>query len=198
MRTARTLTGGVNKWWNNWLKMLKKKGGKGEKNAKKNWKKNWVGVSPWQGVSLAGRSPWQGVSLVGGLLGSGVSLAGGLLGRGSPWQGGLLGGGLLGWGSPWQGVSLAEGSPWWGSPWQGVSLAGVSLGVMWPARHAGKPAPSPVNRMTNRCKNIFLPQTSFAGGNKTVLFPLLNRSGIPCRTLMSRFKLISLRLSVQA
>ena len=27
----------------------------------------------------------------------------------------------------------------------------------------------PVNRMTNRCKNIILPQTSFAAGNKTKL-----------------------------
>ena len=27
-------------------------------------------------------------------------------------------------------------------------------------------APPPVNRMINRCKNITLPQTSFAGGNK--------------------------------
>ena len=26
--------------------------------------------------------------------------------------------------------------------------------------------PPPVNRMTDRCKNITLPQTSFAGGNK--------------------------------
>ena len=26
--------------------------------------------------------------------------------------------------------------------------------------------PPPVNRMTNRCKNITLPQTSFAGGNQ--------------------------------
>ena len=32
-----------------------------------------------------------------------------------------------------------------------------------PAMHAGI-AP-PMNRMTNRCKNITLPQTSFAGGN---------------------------------
>ena len=39
------------------------------------------------------------------------------------------------------------------------------------ARHAGIPpvmhagiAPPPVNRMTNGCKNITLPQTSFAGG----------------------------------
>ena len=34
-----------------------------------------------------------------------------------------------------------------------------------PARHAGIP-PLPVNRMTDRCKNITLPQISFAGGNK--------------------------------
>ena len=30
----------------------------------------------------------------------------------------------------------------------------------------GSRHPPPVNRMTNRCKNITLPQTSFAGGNK--------------------------------
>ena len=35
--------------------------------------------------------------------------------------------------------------------------------VMWPVMHAGKETP-PVNRMTHRCKNITLPQTSFAGG----------------------------------
>ena len=37
--------------------------------------------------------------------------------------------------------------------------------VMWPVVHAGKPLPA-VNRMTDRCKNITLPQTSFAGGNE--------------------------------
>ena len=49
-----------------------------------------------------------------------------------------------------------------------------------PARHAGIPPPGylqcmlryhpppiPVNRMTDRCKNITLPQTSFAAGNYT-------------------------------
>ena len=36
--------------------------------------------------------------------------------------------------------------------------------VMWPVMHAGKPTPTPVNRMTHRCKNITLLQTSFAGG----------------------------------
>ena len=58
-----------------------------------------------------------------------------------------------------------------------------------PARHAGIPPPTPqetccktcwdtscnacwdttpVNRMTDRCKNITLPQTSFAGGNNRI------------------------------
>ena len=32
----------------------------------------------------------------------------------------------------------------------------------------GCQVPPPVNRMTNRCKNITLPQTSFAGGNKVI------------------------------
>ena len=43
---------------------------------------------------------------------------------------------------------------------------------MPPSNHACPPATThapPVNRMTNRCKNITLPQTSFAGGNKTLV-----------------------------
>ena len=45
---------------------------------------------------------------------------------------------------------------WRGSPWQG----GVS-------QHALRQTPPPtVNRMTDACENITLPQTSFAGGNK--------------------------------
>ena len=55
---------------------------------------------------------------------------------GFPWQGGLLG----------RGVSLAGGSPWQGG---GVSLAGGST----------RQTP-PVNRMTDRCKNITLATTS--------------------------------------
>ena len=42
------------------------------------------------------------------------------------------------------------------------------------------PPPSPMNRMTDRCKNITLPQTSFAGGNKKAFqleCPLANRVG---------------------
>ena len=34
--------------------------------------------------------------------------------------------------------------------------------------------PPPVNRMTNRCKNITLPQTSFAGGNNDTLWRWLS------------------------
>ena len=61
-----------------------------------------------------------------------------------------LGVGLEGW-SPWQrGIGLLGR--------RGVSSAGGD-----PSMHWGRP-PSPVNRMTNRCKNITLPQTSFAGG----------------------------------
>ena len=33
------------------------------------------------------------------------------------------------------------------------------------SQHAMRQTPSPVNRMTDRCKNITLPQISFAGGN---------------------------------
>ena len=103
-----------------------------------------------------GGSPWRGVSLAGGLPGGEVSVPGGLPGGGSPWWGSPW------WGPPWQGVSLVGGLPGGGlpgggkgSPWQGVSLAGgVSL------------ADPPVNRMTDACENITLPQTSFAGGNK--------------------------------
>ena len=36
--------------------------------------------------------------------------------------------------------------------------------------YGGKPTTPPVNRMTHRCKNITLPQTSFAGGNYANIF----------------------------
>ena len=44
--------------------------------------------------------------------------------------------------------------------------------VMWPVLHAGKPTPppTPVNRMTHRCKNITLPQTSFAGSKYILMY----------------------------
>ena len=103
---------------------------------------------------MAGGSPGRGV-----LLGRGYPWQGGLPGRGSPWQWGLFG----------RGVSLAGGSPWQGGlPARGVSLAEGGLpgrgdGGCFPAYTEAYP---PVNRMTDACENITLPQTSFAGGNK--------------------------------
>ena len=73
----------------------------------------------------------------------------------SPWQGGLLvWGGLLARGeSLCQGGLLAGGSPCWG----GVSLPGVSLPGASPC-HGGllawRVSYPPVDRMTDRCKNI--------------------------------------------
>ena len=60
--------------------------------------------------------------------------------------GGLPGlGGLPDWGSPWSwGVSLVRGSPW---SWESIPACTEA-------------DPPPVNRMTNRCKNITLATTS--------------------------------------
>ena len=67
----------------------------------------------------------------------GVSLAGGVsLTGGSPWQGGLLGRG-------------SQGPTGQGSSWQG---GGTPAGTV--------ADPPPVNRMTDRCKNITLATTS--------------------------------------
>ena len=93
----------------------------------------------------------------------GVSSGGSLWGGRSP-----LGEGLL-WGSPPRDLLQGEGrgvSSWgllWGDLLWGVPswVEGLLRGV---SQHALRQTP-PVNRMTNRCKNITLPQTSFAGGN---------------------------------
>ena len=86
---------------------------------------------------------WRGVSLAAG---GGVSLA---AGGGSPWQleGGLLGRG----GSPWRGVSLVGESHW---QWGGIPACTEA-------------DPPPVNRITNRCKNITLATTSLRPVIKT-------------------------------
>ena len=47
-------------------------------------------------------------------------------------------------------------------PTLGVHLSGGGV----PAEGVPAQVLPPVNRMTDRCKNITLPQTSFAGGNK--------------------------------
>ena len=100
-------------------------------------------LTVWRGVCFPGGvPPSRGVPPSGGCL-----LLGGLLGRGR----GLLGREGV---PPLRGVSLAGGSPW-----RGVSLAGGLLG-----RGGGIPACTeadpPVNRMTDRCKNITLATTS--------------------------------------
>ena len=71
-----------------------------------------------------------------------------------------------------QGVSaprecLLQGCLFWGmsAPGEEYLLQGVCGGGI-PACTAQHRAP-PVNRMTDRCKNITLPQTSFGGGNTT-------------------------------
>ena len=47
--------------------------------------------------------------------------------------------------------------------WEGVYLLGC---VCTCSGYLPRYPPPPVNRMTDRCKNITLPQTSFAGGKK--------------------------------
>ena len=75
-------------------------------------------------------------------------------------------------GGSWSRGCLVQGSAWSGGvpdPGGGGCGGAWSGGCAWsggwyPSMHWG--THPPVNRMTNRCKNITLPQTSFAGGNK--------------------------------
>ena len=65
-----------------------------------------------------------------------------------------------------QGVYLVRGCTWsWGCIWSG------GWGVPCPGGDCSCPGtlPSPMNRMIDMCKNITLPQTSFAGGNKEII-----------------------------
>ena len=55
-----------------------------------------------------------------------------------------------------QGVGVCQGC---------VSAQGVCAWEVYPNMKWGR-HPTPMNRITDRCKNITLPQTSFAGGNK--------------------------------
>ena len=64
---------------------------------------------------------------------------GGMCGRGHAWQGGMHGKGR----HVWHGGVHGRGCAWQGHAWQGHEWQGA-----WP----------PVNRMTDRCKNITLPQ----------------------------------------
>ena len=103
------------------------------------------GVSAPRGMSAPGECLLRGVSALGGW---GVSAPGGC----------LLPGGVC---SGRVGVSALGGVCSWGGVCSGGSAPG---GCGIPAcTEADTP---PVNRMTDRCKNITLPQTSFVGGNE--------------------------------
>ena len=96
------------------------------------------------GVSaLGGVCSW-GVSVPGGSAPRGVSAPRGSAPRGGSAPGGLLPGGLL-----------------WGVTGSGVSAPGAvsaPRGVV--SQHVLRQTPHPVNRMTDRCKNITLATTS--------------------------------------
>ena len=89
----------------------------------------------------------------------GVYLPGGCTCPGGvPGQGVYLPGGYLARGCTCPGVYLPRGDvPAWGCTCRegGLPAGGVPAQVL----------PPPVNRMTDRCKNITLPQTSVADGN---------------------------------
>ena len=91
--------------------------------------------------------------------GGGVpGLRGGYLVQGVPDLGGVTG---SGGGVCSKGGCLLQGEGGVCSRGRGVSAPGGCLLVRYPP---------PVNRMTNRCKNITLPQTSFAGGNNAIRY----------------------------
>ena len=64
-------------------------------------------------------------------------------------------GGAWSWGVHGPGGCMVLGGAW-----------SKGVGGVIPSCTEAAPSP-PVNRMTNRCKNITLPQTSFAGGKNT-------------------------------
>ena len=135
-----------------------------------------TGGCTWsRGVSAPGGGcAWSGgmYLVLGGVPGLGVYLVPG----GCTWsRGGVPGPGevyLVPGGAPGpRGCTWSWGGTWSGGcTWSGVYLVpGVggsvcSRGCTWSQGVGGVRYSPPVNRMTNRCKNITLPQTSFAGG----------------------------------
>ena len=69
-------------------------------------------------------------------------------------------------GSESRGVCIGGGSAWEGALHPGGVGGGAASGGLPdpPYAYRGGQTPSPVNRMTHRCKNITLPQIPFAGG----------------------------------
>ena len=118
---------------------------------------SWGMYLVWGGVpGPGGECTWSwGVPGPGGYLvtWSGVYLVQGVY---------LIQGVYLVWGVPGPG-----GCTWSGHvPGLGGHLVWGPGGVPGPGGWWCQVLPPPVNRMTNRCKNITLPQTSFAGGKK--------------------------------
>ena len=106
-------------------------------------------------------------------------MPGGMCGRGCAWGTCVVGGCVAGehacpgehvlWEAcmPGEGACMAGGVHGRGHVWQGVCMAG---GMCGRGKCMACSTPSPVDRMTDACKNITLPQTSFAGGNKWLYF----------------------------
>ena len=98
----------------------------------------------------------------GGVPGRGVNLLGGCTCQrgGVPARGVYLPGGCTCWGCTCLGGHTCPGGcTCWGVPGLGVPGGGCTWlgGCTW----SGTPTPHPVNRMTDRCKNITLAKTSF-------------------------------------
>ena len=103
--------------------------------------------------------------MVGGIHGGGFFVAGGKCGGGGACMAEeVYGRGMCGRGCAWQGACMMRGVHGRLHPCQGVCVAGACMagGCAW---HADLP----INRMTDTCRNITLPQTSFAGGNTNAI-----------------------------
>ena len=76
-----------------------------------------------------------------------------------------------GWGCLLRGCLLTGGACLWS--WGGVCSRGVYPSMQWGRRPWDqRQVPSPTNRMTDRCKNITFPQTSFGGSNNLTMSTL--------------------------
>ena len=65
------------------------------------------------------------------------------------------------------GCAWSRGVPGLGGAWSKGTWSGGGGCLVGGGIPACTEVDPPMNRMTNRCKNITLPQTSFAGGNKS-------------------------------
>ena len=98
----------------------------------------------------------------------------------------IQGGGCLPWGSLPRGRVCPVGCLPRGCLLMGGVCPGGCLSRGWCLSRGCllRYTPAPVNRMTDRCKNITLPQTSFAGGNK------IRKNRISANVVMSRLFIV--------